>query len=613
MTLADTETREGVPSQPNDMERVADFIVQEYRRRKTRRHSREALWKEVDRQIAMTPDPKIKANRPKEAVWMPNMELPWQAQALEILTADTRRLMFPDQRDYFSAHAALTDEYLRRVDFKSIIAGDENDVPSSVTQDDADALVEGAHQHFQSLYDYRGAWDQMSAEALKYGEFAGRGLLVKHEDAVNEARGVSRDSKKIPILAPMSVKHTYPDDAPQHAIHEGFVLNPAMIREYWMRWDDLVLAAKSGGRDPESMEGGWFPDGLKTIDPDGEQRLIHLLEYEGDLVVPKSDGSSVWFNVIVTVALGGKDTSGAAAVVRWREGNLSYSSYITGSYHKEGVGHGSTSPLMKGQPLQRAATIAFNNMMSASWLNVEPPIRYDPDDPHFAANGGPTIAPRALWPTTGAIEPIRIGQINDQLAVYSELLRQYQELTGVNSVRSGGQTKSHQSAFAVDQEQQRGQVRTVDFVRSVNHSAMVSWLNMEFDLIKQSLDKPEMVFLPKYNGYVDISAEQLPDKATYDVHGVSGPLEEAEKRQRRNQAYQTVLQLEPLARQVPDATPLDLDTLRRDILRDGGVTDVDKYITAPPTGSFDQSAVAAGVQTNSGILPVEIPQGITSR
>src|SRR5690242_6834432 len=118
-----------------DLKWLADWIVGEIDRRKKAddRKEKERHWKEIDRQIAMTPENKFKlmpdGSFDVSKAWMAEMELPLQAQALEVLTADARRMQFPDNGPWFRAHAEVTDEYLRKADFKAIIHGDESQVP----------------------------------------------------------------------------------------------------------------------------------------------------------------------------------------------------------------------------------------------------------------------------------------------------------------------------------------------------------------------------------------------------------------------------------------------------------------------------------------------------
>ena len=96
-----------------DFSRIAESIKAELDKRKEQRKDLERQWKEVDRQVDMKP----KEKEPREGTdWMPEMELPLQTQALEVLTADARRLLFPREKNWFRVYAKATDEYIRNVE-----------------------------------------------------------------------------------------------------------------------------------------------------------------------------------------------------------------------------------------------------------------------------------------------------------------------------------------------------------------------------------------------------------------------------------------------------------------------------------------------------------------
>src|SRR6185437_1428856 len=71
---------------------IADYIVDEFHRRKDLRKDLDRYWKEIDRQIAMEPNTQLKklpdGSIDAQKRWMSETELPLQAQALEVLTAD---------------------------------------------------------------------------------------------------------------------------------------------------------------------------------------------------------------------------------------------------------------------------------------------------------------------------------------------------------------------------------------------------------------------------------------------------------------------------------------------------------------------------------------------
>ncbi len=73
----------------------------------------------------------------------------------------------------------MTDKYLDKVEFSSLIAGDENDVPSVITQDNADKLVQGAINHWNNQYDFWGHIDLINSDAFKYGLGVGVARMVK--------------------------------------------------------------------------------------------------------------------------------------------------------------------------------------------------------------------------------------------------------------------------------------------------------------------------------------------------------------------------------------------------------------------------------------------------
>lgn len=581
-----------------DFNTIVEFIVEEHADRKTRRKHLERVWAEVDRQIRMEPDLRRKQDRNgrvrRGAEWMSEMELPLQAQTLEVLTADARRMLFPDSGPFFDAHAALTDKYLDRVDFQALITGDETEVPSQINQENADQLVVGWLEHYHRQYDFDGHWDRLNAEAFKYGTFVGRGRLASKQTFLQDAKGIVLKKVEFPVLFPISIKNTYLDDTQHAMMNEGLVVGPAVIYERTQKLKDLQVAAHKGGNDPDKPEGGWMPAQMKGLEGDKDGN-IRLLEYEGDLVVPRKTVRSVFIpNAIVTIAIGT-----TRRVVRFRFSEQP--SYISHPYHVEDVNspYGS-GPLMKGMPVQKAASEAWMSLTDAVILNTQPPLTYDDDDPFFAGTGGPVVAPRELWRSVGGVTPVQIGEPGQLFTVFSGLLQQYADTTGVNAPRLGQRTASHTTAFAKDAELQRGQVRTVDYARSVLKGPMEQWLYLEFKLGREIM-KEETFFLREYGGFVTIKKAHLPDLATFDVFGAGGPAEDRADTAQKQSALAQAIQLEGPKRQLqPGAERLDLVAIQRQILREG-FTNVEGFFTEAP-------AVISGQPLAGGELPIG-PEG----
>jgi hypothetical protein len=576
-----------------DWKRIGEFVMEELRGRAQRRSDLERRWKEVDRQIRMEPIKRLDKNKKpaRGTEWMPLLECPLQAQALEILCADARRLIFPEDQDFFSAHAALEDSYLERLEQDQLTFGVEGSVPTKGDQEGIDALLEGALHHFHRLYDIRGRIDLLNAEAFKYGTFVARGRLATLDKFTTDFRGRAARRQRIPVLAPQSIRNTYLDDAEAAYLHEGLMVAPSFIYSWWHTVDDLMLAAKKGSTNPKNENGGWMPKEMEDIEPvSKDKKSIQLAEMEGDILVPRSQGPSVFLpNSIATVVFG----KGGPRVIRYREREFDYRSYLVGHYHREEINSPyGTSPLIKGEPIQKAATEALNRTMAAAILNTEPPISWNPTDPHLQASGGPVIAPGEVWPAHTKPVPIEIGSPDALLRVYLVLLQQYELLTGVNAPRAGAQTKSHQTAFAVDTEQDRGQVRTVDYVRSLMFGPLQSWLHMEHDMLLRTMER-QPVYIQKFDGYLDIGKQHLPKVATFDVHGSAGPLEEREKQVRVQAGIATVLQIEQVkAEMAPESRKLDLEKLQILILQDAGLKNAEDLYAA--TSGTTPAADAGG-------------------
>ena len=581
-----------------DWNTIAEFVKDEFSTRKTARKDLEKVWKEVDRQIAMEPEISFKklpnGKIDTKKAWMAETELPLQAQALEVLKADARRISFPDAGSWFRAHAETTDEYLQRADFQSMVLGDENEVPSRITQDNADKLVEGfLMQIFREPVrdeDYFTRQDRINAEAFKYGVGPARARIENKALYVKTPMGIRRELRRIPVLMPSSIKNVYLDD-PKPSTHSAQSFEPAHISVDKLKLENLQIAASRGSNDPDDADGGWMPQNIRGLEAD-DDGYVTLLDMEGTIVVPRKTTRSVVIpNAIVTVAMGGKSggkqTSG---VVRFRFSKYPWSSWFLFPYNYEGADCiYPTSPLMKGRPVQMMATDALNRLMDSAMLKCAPPVSYDKTDMGFGQGGGPQIYPFAQWASAdpNAIKAhTELGGDPSALAgVLSNAINLYAELTGVLPSRLGAQTNSHTTAFAKDAELQRGAVRTVNYVRQSGHGPMTRWLSCAYSMGREALGKDSATFfINSYEGYVEVSKEQLPDRATFEWFGSGGPSEEVQKRQQRLSSLQLALQMDQLGAAMGKPPKIDLDSAISQVLREGGWSDVDAIVSAgaPP-------------------------------
>jgi len=593
-----------------DFNKIADFVISEWSKRKSRRIILEKEWKEIDRQLRMEPDKSLKLDsqgrRDSKSAWIPELELPLQSQTLEVLTADARRMMFPDSGPWFVSHVNLTDDFLETTDLSALISGDKNEVPTSIDQDGADKLVTGVVNHWHRQYDFHSNVDAINAESFKYGMGVGRARLVKKSVFQDKSRGVTRQDQVLPVLIPRSIKETYLDDNPYSLMNEGHLIAPAVIFEKTQRIEDLILAAKDGSSDPKKDDGGWMRAQLKDLKGD-DSGNVQLLEYEGGLLVPISSTETLHYpNAIVTVVVGVKDKSTVSRVVRFRQKDASESTYIEFPYHSEHVDTPyAASPLMKGRPIQIAATDALTRLLMAGAYDAQPALRYSPDDPRLAANGGPILYPGACIPSADPIEKIDIGNPTALLQVYVGLLQQYFDVTGVNAPRLGAQTKSHTTAFAKDAEITQGTVRTVDYVRSSLKGGLTRWLDLAYKMGSKHLGQSE-IYIDAYNGFVDIDKSKLPETVVFEAHGSGGPAEEQAKRDQRLNSMQLALQVDNIALQTGREASLDLNKVVDQILREGGWTDVDTLLRSE--GAINQAEQGSNLSQSPGLVTADPTQ-----
>ncbi len=590
-----------------DWTTAAQFVADEYERRKNakKRKDAEKAWKEVDRQVAMIPKLReIVSGTPAD--WMPDIELPLQATALEVIAADARRLKFPMTTDWYFPHSDVSDEYAERFaerrDSNPLIGSTPTGM--KIDQEGSDAMVKGVIDHFHKLYAFRSQIELLDLEAIKYGTYAGRVIQALVPKFSNDFRGVRKEKTLGPAVAPVSIKNLYLDDSPQALMQEGISVAPGHIRRYWQKQDDMLKAAKTGGVDK-----GWIAANVKNVEPlgDGDEKRGHieLLEYEGDMIIPRSQGRIFLPNIILTVAVG----ASGPTVVRFREHKFPFRSYVTGTYQREDLESPyGVSPLMKGAPIQEAATDAVNNLIAASALSAQPPVAWDASDTRLAASGGPVIAPRAMWETDdpASVKVQEIGNINEILQAYLSLLQQYADLTGVTATRRGAQAKSHTTALAADIESDKGLARTVDFVISQEQGPLTSMLYMEYEIIKESLKTPQSIYLggtQGFDGFVTIGAKDLPDSVVFDVQGSAGPLTKREQNQLTSQAIQAAAQLSQLSMQMGGPV-LNFDEAFRELFINANAPNPDRFITSPQ-GVPNAATGVGGVPGTGGVVPEE--------
>lgn len=567
-----------------DWKTAAEFIKQEASEREgsERRKELVRVWDEVDRQVAMIPRPRVDADKSApENAWLPNVELPLGATALEVLTSDARRLKFPKTTDWFTVSTELSDDYAARFDPR--VPG--QDMAPNLDQETADVLAKSSMDHFHRVMKFRESMDVLDVEAFKYGTYAARVEKVIMPKWTNDFRGLKSEKVMGPALIPIPIRSLLLDESPQAVMHDGLALSPAHIRHWFQRLDDVLLAAKTGG-----VDRGWITKNLGSLNALKDPKdHVKMYEWEGDLVLPRSGNDVFLPNVRVTVACG----EDGPVVVRYREVKLPFRSIVHGTYQRDDIRSPyGVSPLMKGQPLQEAATEMYNRLIEVGSLSAAPPVTWDSEDTLMKAMGGPKIYPNAMWESSNpvAVIPQKIGDIGELLQAYLAILSQYEDLLGVTAPRKGAQTKSHTTAFAVDVENSRGLVRTDDFVTTQEEGFLTSVLHMEWEIARECMKSKTPIYVNSggMEGFVRVDGDDLADVAVFNVQGSSGSFSKREAIQNKVAAFQLAGQLSQ-ASAAQGGRSLNFDAAMIEVMQEvGDIPNAERFLTETkivPTGA----------------------------
>lgn len=629
-----------------EFQALAEEIGDEWRRRKTARKYLEGLWADIARQKAMCPSPStVDAETGKldpGLAWMPFLEMPWQIQALEIGCADAMRLFFPPNGDFFNVNPDIGSGNYAEIIERT--AKTEGFLVSDVNTGDVSAIIQAVQLANQKSYNLRGQIARVVSDILSYGTGAARGRAGKIATQNTNFTGIPyANGSTVPMLTSMSIWNTYLDDRFPAAQMQDFITAPATIYEFTVNFTSLVNAAKSGNTDPERPDGGWIRDALKDIEADIDGQVT-MVEMEGDFQIQTRDDEWIWLdNACATALIASKGSETVCKLIRFRQSDKDYRRVLTQPYfldtmHPRGInsslqdgadlwggqsrggrsvknqndpdfashmGVYGVGPLIFGHPLQKAGSEAFSRSIQAGILNVLPPLKADTNDPFFRGDDF-IIAPQQRWMCLGDVETVQIGDVNALGGWFAAMKSEYADVTGTNAPRLGQQTKSHQTAYAVDTETQRGTIRVVDFVQDAKADFLNSWLQMEYQMLRQHLPREGVrVWVPKYKGYMTVTKKMLPERVEYEVFGASEPLEARQKKAERIEKIQLLAQVDQIAVQ-NGQQPMNWGEVRRAIIED---EEIDVAKLTPEISGVDAGteSLAASVAGDPGLQGAVTP------
>lgn len=545
-----------------DWENLKDFVVDvaTSRRNDQFRQDHERIWREVDRQLAMKPMTLVaKTTNAEEAEWRNVLELGELTKAKEIIEADVMRIMFPQDRRWYEAHTELGQEMT-----------DRGPVPAEPKlQKTADNVYRSFTSQQMSDFGFYDRIKMSVGEALAHGSFVAE---VEWDTQMMVDEGTKVAQVGSPVWKPHSMWNCYPDPAPS-VVGTNMFYNGSMIIESWMPLHKL-----------KAMKGeGWMPSQFKELDEkknesqtkDGRKtKDVRLVTYYGDLTIDRGDGEIYLPNSKVIVA-------NDKVLVYYAPNELPYPSIIYGGYHKQDVRDPYfTSPLIKMSPMQKMGSKLASRFLDGIDLMTEKPLEYDSNDPQYALNGGPVVAPGSRNGTKygGKTNLLEVGEPEYALKGIEFVLRSMQEGLGVSSQRSGVQGSDRATAYEISKVEQGGEVRTVEFIRQLV-PCVRTWLYMQHALNKKHLKKYSF-----YNDelntrdFVRIKQDDLPEAVHFDVVGAKGLLGE-EQRINRTTAVTSFAAQSPLF--APLLKPAEL---LLEMYRDAGQKSPERFVNAGENG-----------------------------
>lgn len=543
-----------------DWKQVEGKIKQELDRRMADkfRKQHERVWKEVDRQVSMEPV-ELVMNQNKND-WHSAIELGELAKASEIINADVLRVIFPNVRTWMEAHVELPPQLDPNTG--------QNIAPGQKEQIFADGVLRALLTQQHVDFGFKARFSLSIKEALHHGSFVAE---VRGEDAVKYTQDGGISSAHAPVWVPHSMWNCYPDPSPAVIGANMFYTGSMIIREF-MPLYKLKEVAEGG------IDQGWMPSQLKRIkkqqnkNKDVETDDVELIKYYGDCVIDKKGEPQVVLpNSKVIIANG--------TIVYYAPNELPFPNIIYNGYERQDVRDPYyTSPLIKLSPMHKLASTLANKTVDITALHGEPPGVYDANDPEFARNGGPVIAPARMTGTKYMGKGVQMIPIGDPTPVINALqmaLEQIRSGTSVDSIRAGAGDTGDTTATEARISNARSEVRVVDFVDKLEFS-LKSYLYMQHEI-----NKREMGTYAFYNQEMDapdfmrLSSESLPENVHFDVVGAKGVLGEEQRSQK-------MTAVTAFASQNPMFAPLlkAVDILKEMYL-DAGVKNPERFLNVP--------------------------------
>ena len=553
-----------------DWTSVASYIKNELKAREDSKFRKraEVIWKEVDRQVSMESLKRTPNNHDKKGDWRSALELGELSRASEILSADIRRMVFPQNRQWFEAHSELPQE---------INPQTGEPVRDEVTQRRVDGGLRALMSQQNLDFGLKARTDLSVKEALHHGGYVAE---VRMENLMRVHDGMKVEPVRAPVWVPHSMWNCYPDPSAS-IIGANMFYNGSMIIKSYKPYHAV------------KKEKGWM--NVKKIQEPGKGKDCELITFFGDLTMPRQDGDIYLPNCKVIVI--------NDQVVYYEQNPLPFPQIIYNGYERLDVRDPYfTSPLIKMAPTQKIASVLANKYLDNVDLKVEPPNVYDGNDPDLVASGGPDISPGASTPSKNLanFQVIDVGDPTYALQGLQFMMTELQKGTSVDSVRSGMTAATEQTATEVERTRQGGQIRTIDFVDKHELHGLRPFLYIQHEYNKRELSNYQF-----YNPEMDapdferVGKQDLPKNVHFDVVGSKGLIEE-QQRQQQTLAWTQFMLSSPMTAQL-----VNIVEIAKEGYRDAGHKDPERFLNLTDEKDAQQMVMELQAQLEQGAQMVQ--------
>jgi len=124
---------------------------------------------------------------------------------------------------------------------------------------------------------------------------------------------------------------------------------------------------------------------------------------------------------------------------------------------------------------------------------------------------------------------------------------------------------------------------------------MTRLLSLEYRMGLKDMTGKNIIFVPDWNEFVELERNHLPDIVKFSAFGAAAPAEDVAEQQRKLNAAQLAMQMEQFSLSLGNDPSLDVKSLIRQVLNEGGWTDISEITLeaqpeprAPGNGSDEQ-------------------------